>query len=255
MGERLYISGQIFKLTMKIKLNHILWISVCCIYFGAGCKHEIPQPIILGGDSGAGSGNGSGSGSGIPCDPDSVYFEQQILPLLVSNCSQSGCHNAASAQDGVILTSYSNLMNTAGTGDLIDVITETDPDKIMPPPGETPLTSAQISLIQTWVQQGAQNNYCDQALGPCDTLNVTYNAVVKPVLQAKCVGCHSGTSASAGINLSTWAGVNASAQAGSLTGSINHLPNYSPMPKSGPKLPACEIRQIEIWVSQGAPNN
>lgn len=236
---------------MKTKLKHVFWLAASLCLVVSACKHEIPQPIVL--DDG--NGNGNGAGSGIPCDPDSVYFEQQILPLLVSNCSQSGCHNAGSAQDGIVLTSYSNLMNTAGTNELWEVINETDPDKIMPPPPESPLTSAQISLIQTWIQQGAQNNFCDEATGPCDTLNVTYHGTVKPILQAKCVGCHSGASPSAGINLSTWAGVNSTAQAGSLTGSINHLPSYSPMPKSGPKLPPCEIRQIEIWVSQGAPNN
>lgn len=236
---------------MYTRFKQLFLLVICCWHIGSGCKHEIPQPIVL--DDG--NGNGNGTGSGIPCDPDSVYFEQQILPLLVSNCSQPGCHNAGSAQDGIVLTSYSNLMNTAGTNELWEVINETDPDKIMPPPPESPLTSAQISLIQTWIQQGAQNNFCDQATGPCDTLNVTYNSTVKPILQAKCVGCHSGASPSAGINLSTWAGVNSTAQAGSLTGSINHLPSYSPMPKSGPKLPPCEIRQIEIWVSQGAPNN
>lgn len=142
-----------------------------------------------------------------------------------------------------------------GASDLFEVITETDPDKIMPPPSEAPLTPAQINLIQTWIQQGAVNNYCDQALGPCDTLNVTYNGTVKPILQAKCVGCHSGNTPSGGINFSSWTGVSATANNGSLTGSIKHLPNYTPMPAGSPQLPACEIRQIEIWVSQGAPNN
>ncbi|MFM8917178.1 MAG: hypothetical protein ACKOGP_05485 [Bacteroidota bacterium] len=238
---------------MNSMVRKLFCVVVCSWLVWSGCKHEIPQPIVI--DDGTGNGTGNGAGSGIPCDPDSVYFEQQILPLLVSNCSQPGCHNTGSAQDGVILTSYSNLMNTAGTNDLWDVITETDPDKIMPPPTESPLSSAQISLIQTWIQQGAQDNFCDQATGPCDTLNVTYNGTVKSILQAKCVGCHSGASPSGAINLSNWTGVNATAQSGALTGSINHLPSYSAMPKSGPKLPACEIRQIEIWVSQGAPNN
>ncbi|MFM7079971.1 MAG: c-type cytochrome domain-containing protein [Bacteroidota bacterium] len=238
-----------------------IYLYLIVIALIAGCKHEIPTPIIAD-NGGGGGGNGNGAGSGIPCDPDSVYFEQQILPILISNCNQSGCHNAGSASDGVILNNYSNVFNTGGivpgnpgASDLFEAITETDPDKIMPPPSEAPLTPAQINLIQTWIQQGGKNNYCDQALGPCDTLNVTYNGTVKPILQTKCVGCHSGNSSSGGINLSTWAGVNAVATNGSLTGSIKHLPNYTAMPAGSPKLPDCEIRKIEIWVSQGAPNN
>lgn len=224
------------------------------------CKHEIPTPDPLV-DQGGG-GNGNGSGSGIPCDPDSVYFEQQILPILISNCTQSGCHNAASASDGVVLINYSSVINSnivspgnPGNSDLYEVLLETDPDKVMPPPGETPLTPSQINLIQTWIQQGVQNNYCDQGLGPCDTLNVTYSGSIAPILQSKCNGCHSGGNPSGGINLTTWANVSAQANSGKLTGSINHLSGFSPMPKGSPQLPNCEIRKIELWVAQGSPNN
>ena len=39
-------------------------------------------------------------------------FQQDVLPLIVSSCAMSGCHDAASAQEGVVLTSYSTIMNT-----------------------------------------------------------------------------------------------------------------------------------------------
>ena len=70
------------------------------------CKHEVPQPMLVEDTT------GNGPGSGIPCDSNTVYFEQQILPILISNCSQPGCHNAASAQDGVVLTNYSSIIST-----------------------------------------------------------------------------------------------------------------------------------------------
>ena len=251
-------------ITMTIKNAQFTYLSkllfLLAVLTISSCKHEVPQPVVLLPDGGNGVGNGPGSG--IPCDPDSIYFEQQILPILVSNCTQSGCHNVASAADGVVLTNYNNLINSnivtpgnPGNSDLYEVLVETDPDKVMPPPGENPLSPSQISLIQTWIQQGAQNNYCDQGLGPCDTLNITFSGTVVPILQSKCTGCHSGGAPSGGINLTTWADVNSQAQSGKLTGSINHLPGFSPMPKSGPKLPNCEIRKIELWVAQGAPNN
>ena len=31
---------------------------------------------------------------GIPCDPDVVYFDRDLLPILKSNCAKSGCHDA-----------------------------------------------------------------------------------------------------------------------------------------------------------------
>jgi hypothetical protein len=79
------------------------------------CKHE---PSVPGGgdptdtiDNPIDTGNnGGGATSCVPCDPDSVYFQNQILPILVSNCTESGCHNASDHKEGVILTSYQTLM-------------------------------------------------------------------------------------------------------------------------------------------------
>ena len=50
---------------------------------------------------------------GVPCDSNVVYFDLQVLPILQSNCAFSGCHDATSAQDGVILESYESVMQTA----------------------------------------------------------------------------------------------------------------------------------------------
>ncbi len=46
------------------------------------------------------------------CDPSTVYFKQDVLPLLQSNCAKSGCHNEESRKHGVVLNSYENLMAT-----------------------------------------------------------------------------------------------------------------------------------------------
>ena len=44
------------------------------------------------------------------CNPDTVYFKQKILPLIVSNCAMSGCHDAISKKDGVVLTDFTNII-------------------------------------------------------------------------------------------------------------------------------------------------
>ena len=51
--------------------------------------------------------------TGIPsnCNQDSVYFVKDILEVITSNCSYSGCHNAASAAEGIILNNYANIIN------------------------------------------------------------------------------------------------------------------------------------------------
>jgi uncharacterized membrane protein len=226
------------------------------------CKHtplgteDISEVIPVNNDSTGNEGNG-GSNE-ISCDPDSVYFDNTILPLFISNCAKSGCHDAASAQDGIILNSYSNIINTGdiepfntNAGDIVEKITESDPDDRMPPPPIAPLTQPQINSIVQWINQGAQNNHCDQ----CDTLNVTYSGKIKPILDGKCTGCHSGSSPSGGISLSAYNGVQAVALNGRLFGAVNHSAGFVPMPQGGNKLPQCEIDAIRIWTDAGAPNN
>lgn len=89
----------------------------------------------------------------------------------------------------------------------------------------------------------------------CDTANVTYAAVVKPIIDSKCAtsGCHLGTAPS-GYDLSSYAMVASVANNGKLVAAIEHT-GPSPMPKGLPKLDDCTIAKIKIWVNAGAPNN
>lgn len=90
----------------------------------------------------------------------------------------------------------------------------------------------------------------------CDTTNVTFSGVVKPIIDAKCAtaGCHINAAAS-GIDLSTYAGVAHVAGYGDLMGAITHNGVFSPMPKGMPKLDDCTIAKIRVWVNAGAPDN
>ncbi|RMF02338.1 MAG: hypothetical protein D6772_03615 [Bacteroidetes bacterium] len=199
---------------------------------------------------------------GTPCDSTLVYFERDILPLLNSNCAFSGCHDAASARDGVNLTTYEAVINTAevqpfdlSDSELYEVITDSDPDDRMPPPPRAPLSSTQINLIARWILQGADNLSCDPGAGSCETSSVSYLQNLVPLLQTHCVGCHSGSTPSANINLSTYAGVRAVGLNGRLVGAIRHDSGFSAMPQGGAKLDDCSIRQFEAWVADGAPEN
>jgi len=196
--------------------------------------------------------------SGRICDPDTVYFEQDILPLLVSSCAMSGCHDAASAQDGVVLTDYMKIIQTGdvkpgnpNNSDLYDVLIETNPNKIMPPPPAS-LTAAQVQLVKKWIQQGAKNNSC---VSGCDTTLFTFSGTIKPMMQTFCVGCHSGASPSGYIQLDTHSGVVAACSNNRLIGAVKHQAGFSSMPPSGNPLTECQIRQIERWMAAGAPNN
>lgn len=224
----------------------------------SACKRE---PVYYGDLYIAPDDGGNNGGVQHPCSPDSVYFEQQVLPILRSNCAMSDCHDAASHEDGVILESYASVRNTGGiklnnpaNSDLYKALIDNDPDDRMPPAPRSPLTADQRALVLKWIQQGAQDLHCDAA---CDTTNVTFSGVIKPLITTKCVGCHSASNPGGGIKLTSYTEIKTQVNNQKLWGAINHLPGYKPMPypAGGPKMPQCELDQIRIWIQAGALDN
>jgi uncharacterized membrane protein len=207
------------------------------------CTHQIPSP------------NGGATVSA-NCSTDTVYFVNDVLPLLQSNCAMSGCHDNGTAADGVRMTDYANIMDevkagNAGDSKLYKVIIRTDNER-MPPPPRPAFTTAQKELIRKWISQGAKNNSC---LNRCNAAVFTYSGAVRPTLESKCVGCHSGAAPSGGVNLSDYTNTRIWALNGKLYGSIAHQSGFSPMPKNSAKLSDCEIGQVQQWIQAGALNN
>ncbi len=227
---------------------------VSAVFIIHGCMHEPAAEFVrIDFDT---SGNTSNDH---PCDPDTVYFQNDILPIFLSSCAKSGCHDKQTAEDDVVLTDYKNIIETGkvrayrpDNSDLYEVITETDPDKVMPPPGNPSLTSEQKALIRKWIEQGALNLKCDQ---PCDTNNVTYSGSIKPLLVKRCLNCHTGATPRGDISLTNYEDVFLKVENGGLVGVIEHKAGYTAMPYGGQKLPDCEIDLIRIWIRDGAKNN
>lgn len=215
------------------------------------CKHEPPRPPIVIDDL------QDPGDSARPCSPDTVYFERDVLPVLISNCAMNGCHDPQSKQDGIILNNFDNVIRTGDVrpgqpneSDLYEVLVEDKEDKRMPPPPASRLNNAQIELIRKWIAQGAKNLKC----GDCDSTLFSYALHIKPIIDNNCLGCHNDPAPAMNINLSTHAGVKAIADNGKLYGSVAQLQGYSAMPK-GSKLSDCSIVKIKKWIDAGAPNN
>lgn len=238
---------------MKVKLISVF---VFCLLFAGiiSCKH---YPFLVTNDhlidtSSIDTSHNPPPVVGIPCDPDSVYFDSQILPIFVSNCAQSNCHNATSHKDGYTLTSYSTIMSHGihafqpTSGNIMNSILDGEM-----PPGSASLTTDQIALLELWIQQGCHNNHCDAL---CDTTNVTYSGTIAPMMQTYCNGCHNSNVQSGGIRLDLYSKVSSLALSDSLTNSVtaNGVPL---MPKGSQPIPNCMIDEIRIWKIAGTPNN
>lgn len=196
------------------------------------------------------------------CDPDTVYFFKDVQPILISNCAISGCHDPITAEDGVILNSFENVIATGDIeafdlddSEIYERITETDSDKIMPPPSQNPLNDDQIEVIKKWILQGALNLECDEMAEGCTTDSVSFSMDIQPLLQNSCIGCHSGSSASGNLDLSSFTEVQNVALNGRLFGAVSWQQGFSQMPQGGAQLSECNLNLIEAWITKGAPNN
>ena len=51
------------------------------------------------------------------CHPDTVYFQNEILPLFTANCASAGCHGATNPADGLSLLTYNGIMEEVKPGE------------------------------------------------------------------------------------------------------------------------------------------
>lgn len=226
-----------------------------------GCKHEpvtSPSVVIPKDTTSIKTIVAKGDSTGWKCSPDTVYFQNDVQPILVSACARSGCHDAIYKEKGYVLTDYANTMKkgvVAGqaTNSLVYGIISSG--KMPAPFMGIVVSQKQKDIIAKWINQGAKNLTCNPYYGLCDTVGgAKFAAFVQPIIQNKCQGCHSGIDPQGGIRLSTYTEIKASVTTGKFWGSINQTAGFSAMPK-GAKMPACELAKIDSWIKRGALNN
>ena len=205
--------------------------GVLLSFFIGSCKHENLDTI-----------NG-----------DSICFERDILPIFVSNCAMSGCHDATTHADEYDLSNYTAILSKGikpgnpNDSEIWEVIQENE----MPPNGA--LTREQKSYLKSWIAAGAKNGI--NCVVQCDSNLFTYSGAVSKIM-SNCIGCHYGNNASAQVNLSNHAGVQTVALNGRLMGSLLSKAGFASMPPYGsPRLTSCQITQLNKWIGNGCKND
>jgi len=242
---------------MKKSLLFFLMIGAIAI----SCTHEPDDMVVPGDNNNGGGDNSDTTGNGdnvVECSDDTVYFKNDILPILQSSCGTMGCHSQESATEGVVLTNYQDIIETGDVepgrpdnSEIYELITEEDEDDRMPPPPNDRLSQEKIEMIRTWIEQGAKNNHCTET--ECDTTNVTYSNQVSALIGNNCLGCHDQATANGGIVLETYDQVAALANDGTLQGVVNNQQGYPQMPPDNP-LSDCDKTIIDKWIENGTPN-
>lgn len=93
--------------------------------------------------------------------PENVGFKNDVMPIFETNCSMTGCHDAAGAHNPRLV--YDNAYNDLISGQYIN---KAEPEKsrvyqeiagnTMPPSG--PLSINEKKIILAWITEGAKNN-------------------------------------------------------------------------------------------------
>ncbi|MEI6172333.1 MAG: c-type cytochrome domain-containing protein [Bacteroidota bacterium] len=192
-------------------------------------------------------------GTEFKCSHDTIYFQNSVYPIILSGCAKSGCHDQTSHKSNRVLDNYTDISKLVKPFDpqssKLYVVLFSNSDGRMPP--KDPFSQEQKSIIYWWIKQGGFNNRCDST--GCDSVNVTYTMTIDPIIQAWCIGCHSGSNPQYGLSLDTYENVVACASSGRLMGAIRHETGFYPMPKGGGNLSSCELALFQKWINIGTP--
>ncbi|WP_339727875.1 DUF1549 domain-containing protein [uncultured Gimesia sp.] len=102
-----------------------------------------------------------------PATQSKVSFYQQVRPILQAQCA--GCHHPRNPEGSYVVTDFSHLLKGGESETtaiipgqpeksyLVEMITPDDNEAAMPK-AKAPLSQDQITLIRTWIQQGAIND-------------------------------------------------------------------------------------------------
>jgi mono/diheme cytochrome c family protein len=190
-----------------------------------------------------------------PTGSDSICFTNDILPIFISNCTVSGCHNSINHVEGYNFSVYNSLMQgvVAGNANASIVYTTlfSNADNSMPPSPQNLLTAIQLTAIKNWINQGAKNSTCTSN---CDTNTFTFSGAVNSIIQNSCTGCHSGSNPSFGLKLQTYSDIKTIADNGLLLQVLYQMNNKPLMPPSS-ALIDCKKTQIKKWIGSGSSNN
>jgi hypothetical protein len=182
-------------------------------------------------------------------------FQEDVLPIFVSNCTMAGCHNSIEKKAGYDLSNYEGIMKGIDakhplTSEIYKVIKGKNPS--MPQSPYAKLSARDVSMIRLWINKGARNTSNCRS---CDTINFQYAARIKPIMNAWCVGCHNASTSGGGYDLSGYSGLVGTIKTNKLLGSIKHSTGFVAMPQNGGLLSTCEITAIQKWINSGYPNN
>lgn len=117
----------------------IKMLGLLSVIFLAGCYYDVEEELYP--DNGCASTNPS--------------FASNVLPIIEANCY--ACHKTGSVISAVSLEGYDKLKIVAQNGSLLGTIKHAPGYSPMPQSGAK-LSDCNISIIESWINNGIPNN-------------------------------------------------------------------------------------------------
>jgi hypothetical protein len=114
-----------------------------------------------------------------------------------------------------------------------------------------------ILLLATLITSSCYYDNAEQLYGTgasCDSV-ATWTIDIQPLVQAQCVSCHQGVSASGGLDLSTHLSVQNSVLNGTMLDRINRSAGDPLAMPPGGSLSDCNKAKVRVWTRAGALPN
>ena len=113
-----------------------------------------------------------------------------------------------------------------------------------------------VGILSLVPQSCANNNELDlYGILECDTTHLTWDSKISAILQEKCVKCHGAEVSRGGVRHDSYEFELVVINDGRLRKVINDPDPSTRMPKNEPQLDSCKLKQINLWLDNGAPEN
>lgn len=199
-----------------------------------------------------------------------VDFDTVSRTVLQPKCMS--CHSDGIASGGVNFSSYAATMATGsvvpGFPEQSSLFTTVSTGSM--PKGGTKLSGLDMKTISIWISNGAPLATTKPPIPvptpptptptppiPPPAITATFSSINSKIIQSRCISCHSGGGASAGVDLSSYARVIATSVSPGNPGSSRFYTSTSggSMPPGGARLNPNELKAVSTWISAGALNN
>ena len=211
-----------------------------------------------------------------------VTFARDIAPIFQKNCNS--CHGSERPQGGLRLDNEAATLKGGESGKVIAPgDSEKSPlvkrligngEETRMPMGADPLPANQIKLIRAWIDQNSFAAPTEPAAAPAAAIapvavhtqhdgSGVFASQIRPILAARCYGCHGPDLEQNGLRLDSLAAVLKGSANGSVvipgdgdkSPLVRHILGLDRprMPYGAPPLPADDVELIRKWVEHGAP--